>query len=54
MGTISNPNVGPCTYNVIQAIKKLKEKPCFAKISKSYLVNGKEECFEIVNNIKVL
>ena len=45
-------NVGPGTYKPEASLDRLKAKPCMAKIAKAQIV--KEECYEVVNNIKVL
>ncbi len=45
-------NVGPGTYKPEISLDKLKAKPCMAKIRPSLIL--KEECYEVVNNIKVL
>jgi hypothetical protein len=45
-------NVGPGTYKPEISLDRLKAKPCMAKIRPSLIL--KEECYEVVNNIKVL
>lgn len=54
MGMIgqTNLNVGPGTYKSEISLDRLKAKPCMTKIKPSYIL--KDECYEFVNNIKVL
>ncbi|CDW85299.1 UNKNOWN [Stylonychia lemnae] len=52
MASRTGPCVGPGSYGVGKAIQKLKQKPCMAKFSQTFIQD--EDCYEIVNNIRVL
>jgi hypothetical protein len=45
-------SVGPGTYNSQLSFEKLKQRPCMTKIFPSNFL--KEDCYEVVNNMKVL
>ena len=54
MGMIGQTDfkVGPGTYKPETSLDRLKAKPCMAKIKPSVIL--REDCYEVVNNIKVL
>ncbi len=54
MGMIGQTDfkVGPGTYKPETSLDRLKAKPCMAKMQPSVIL--REDCYEVVNNIKVL
>jgi hypothetical protein len=52
MEEVTGVDVGPGAYNVREVYSKLRQKPCFVKITNPYL--EEEENYEMVNNTRIL
>jgi len=53
IGKKTKRRVGPGAYESVQAVDKLRKKPCLSKILKP-TIGEQEECYEIVNNTRIL